>query len=237
MAGGGPNGRVVRADLDHPRSTAGREAIQPAASGFRPPAAADADVDAVRRLYEGREFEEISLRRNAPDDRRPPVGSEADHPAFLPAPRYSPGRASAPPRGPEPSARIAEDPRCRSTTSSSRPARFRCSRSQTANAVWASDRILRLKASDVAVAVAIDGGLLTPVLRDADRKSLSIISNEMKGMAARARNEAEARRISGGTTRRLQPRDDRHRTASAVINPPHAPILAVGAGEERAVVK
>ena len=54
------------------------------------------------------------------------------------------------------------------------------------NAVWAGDRVLRLKPSDVAVAVAIEGGLFTPVLRDADKKSLSALSAEMKDLAARA---------------------------------------------------
>ncbi len=57
-----------------------------------------------------------------------------------------------------------------STTSSSRPVPWRCRRCRTANAVWAGDRMLQLKPSDVAVAVAIEGGLFTPVLRDADRE-------------------------------------------------------------------
>ena len=58
-----------------------------------------------------------------------------------------------------------------------------------ANAVWAGDRMLRLKPSDVAVAVAIEGGLFTPVLRDADKKSLSALSAEMKDLAARAQDQ------------------------------------------------
>ena len=57
-----------------------------------------------------------------------------------------------------------------------------------ANAVWAGDKILKLKSSDVAVAVAIEGGLFTPVLQDADKKSLSTLSSQMKDLAARARN-------------------------------------------------
>ncbi len=72
-----------------------------------------------------------------------------------------------------------------------------------ANAVWAGDRILRFKHSDVGVAVAIDGGLLTPVIRNAEGKSLSAISNEMKDLAARAQGEeAQARRIPGRRRRR-----------------------------------
>ena len=76
-----------------------------------------------------------------------------------------------------------------------------------ANAVWAGDRILRFKHSDVGVAVAIDGGLLTPVIRNAEGKSLSAISNEMKDLAARAqRQEAQARRIPGRRVGDLQSR-------------------------------
>ena len=68
------------------------------------------------------------------------------------------------------------------------------------NAVWAGDRVLRLKPSDVAVAVAIEGGLFTPVLRDADKKSLSALSAEMKDLAARARNRKLApQEYQGGT--------------------------------------
>jgi pyruvate dehydrogenase E2 component (dihydrolipoamide acetyltransferase) len=62
-----------------------------------------------------------------------------------------------------------------------------------ANAVWAGDRVLELKPSDVAVAVAIDGGLFTPVLKDAETKSLSALSAEMKDLAARARTASSPR--------------------------------------------
>jgi len=105
-----------------------------------------------------------------------------------------------------------------------------------ANAVWAQDRILRLQHCDVAVAVAIDGGLITPVIRRAEVKALSAISNEMKDMAARAR----ARRLKpdeyqGGSSTVSNLGMYGVREFSAIINPPQATVLAVGAARRQAV--
>ena len=103
------------------------------------------------------------------------------------------------------------------------------------NAVWAGDRVLRLKPSDVAVAVAIEGGLFTPVLRDADKKSLSALSAEMKDLAARARNRKLApHEYQGGTFALSNLGMMGIENFDAVINPPHASILAVGAGVRQA---
>jgi pyruvate dehydrogenase E2 component (dihydrolipoamide acetyltransferase) len=99
---------------------------------------------------------------------------------------------------------------------------------------WSNDGILQHRSSDVGVAVAVEGGLFTPVIRAAETKSLSIISGEMKGLAERAR------------ARKLQPADYRGGTTAisnlgmygveefaAIINPPQATILALGAAVER----
>ncbi|MGU3537787.1 pyruvate dehydrogenase complex dihydrolipoamide acetyltransferase [Methylobacterium sp. A54F] len=107
-----------------------------------------------------------------------------------------------------------------------------------ANAVWAEDRILRFRHAEVGVAVAIDGGLFTPVIREADRKTLSTISNEMKDFAARARaKKLKPEEYQGGVTSvsNLGMFGIKHFTA--VINPPQSSILAVGAGERRVVVR
>ncbi|MEE7458841.1 pyruvate dehydrogenase complex dihydrolipoamide acetyltransferase [Methylorubrum populi] len=107
-----------------------------------------------------------------------------------------------------------------------------------ANAVWAEDRILRFKHAEVGVAVAIDGGLFTPVIRKADQKTLSAISNEMKDFAGRARaKKLKPEEYQGGVTSvsNLGMFGIKHFTA--VINPPQSTILAVGAGEKRVVVK
>jgi len=106
-----------------------------------------------------------------------------------------------------------------------------------ANAVWAGDRILRLKPSDVAVAVAIEGGLFTPVLRDADQKSLSTLSAEMKDLAARAKTRKLApEEYQGGSFAISNLGMMGIDSFDAVINPPHGAILAVGAGVKKPVV-
>ncbi|MCK0197665.1 pyruvate dehydrogenase complex dihydrolipoamide acetyltransferase [Ancylobacter sp. 6x-1] len=109
-----------------------------------------------------------------------------------------------------------------------------------ANMVWGGDRYLKLKHSDIGVAVAIDGGkgLLTPIIRKAETKTLSAISNETRDLATRARNKKLApNEYQGGSSAisNLGMFGMKHFTA--IINPPHATILAVGTSEQRAVVK
>ncbi|TDR94774.1 pyruvate dehydrogenase complex dihydrolipoamide acetyltransferase [Enterovirga rhinocerotis] len=107
-----------------------------------------------------------------------------------------------------------------------------------ANAVWAEDRIFRFRHSDVGVAVAIEGGLFTPVIRKAEQKTLSVISNEMKDLADRARKRRlKPEEYQGGATAVSNLGMFGIKFFQAVINPPHATILAVGAGEKRMVVK
>ncbi len=106
-----------------------------------------------------------------------------------------------------------------------------------ANVTWTENALLKHKRADVGVAVAIEGGLFTPVIRDADQKSLSQISQEMKDLAAKARKRRLApHEYQGGTTALSNLGMFGIRNFDAVINPPHATILAVGAGEKRPVV-
>ena len=105
-----------------------------------------------------------------------------------------------------------------------------------ANAVWAEDRILRFTHVDIGVAVALDGGLITPVIRQAETKSLSAISNEMKELAARARaKKLKPAEYQGGASAISNLGMYGVREFSAIINPPHATILAVGAARRQAV--
>ena len=107
-----------------------------------------------------------------------------------------------------------------------------------ANAVWAGDRILRFKHSDIGVAVALDGGLITPVLRNAETKSVSAISAEMKDLSARARDKKlKPADYQGGTAAISNLGMYGVREFTAIINPPHATILAVGAARRQAVEK
>ncbi|MDZ4312524.1 MAG: pyruvate dehydrogenase complex dihydrolipoamide acetyltransferase [Cypionkella sp.] len=107
-----------------------------------------------------------------------------------------------------------------------------------ANAVWAGDRVLQFKKSDVAVAVAIEGGLFTPVLKDAEAKSLSALSAEMKDLAKRARDRKLApHEYQGGSFAISNLGMFGIDNFDAIINPPHAAILAVGAGVAKAIIK
>jgi pyruvate dehydrogenase E2 component (dihydrolipoyllysine-residue acetyltransferase) len=105
-----------------------------------------------------------------------------------------------------------------------------------ANAVWAEDRILRFQQSDIGVAVAIEGGLITPVIRQAETKTLSAISNEIKALAARARErKLKPDEYQGGSSTISNLGMYGVREFAAVINPPQATILAVGAARRQAV--
>jgi pyruvate dehydrogenase E2 component (dihydrolipoamide acetyltransferase) len=105
-----------------------------------------------------------------------------------------------------------------------------------ANAVWAEDRILRFRPSDIGVAVAIDGGLITPVLRETETKSVIAISTEMRDLAARARTKRlKPTEIQGGATAISNLGMYGVREFAAIINPPQSTILAVGAGERRPI--
>ncbi len=106
-----------------------------------------------------------------------------------------------------------------------------------ANVTWTEGGTLRHKYSDIGVAVAIEGGLFTPIVRHAELKSLSEISNEMRDLAERARKRRLApHEYQGGSTSISNLGMYGIKSFDAVINPPHATILAVGTGEKRAVV-
>jgi pyruvate dehydrogenase E2 component (dihydrolipoamide acetyltransferase) len=105
-----------------------------------------------------------------------------------------------------------------------------------ANAVWAEDRILRFRRSDIGIAVAVEGGLITPLMRSADTKTLSVISQEMKGLSARARaKKLKPDEYQGGSSAISNLGMYGVREFSAIINPPHSTILAVGAARRQAI--
>ena len=107
-----------------------------------------------------------------------------------------------------------------------------------ANVSWTEAGMLKHKHSDIGVAVAMPGGLITPIIRNAETKSLSAISAEMKDFAARARaRKLKPEEYQGGTTAVSNLGMFGIKDFTAVINPPHATILAVGTSEERAVVR
>jgi pyruvate dehydrogenase E2 component (dihydrolipoamide acetyltransferase) len=107
-----------------------------------------------------------------------------------------------------------------------------------ANASWSDEAILLWDTVDIAVAVALDDGLITPIVKNADRKGLATIANETKDLAARARaGKLKLEEFQGGTFSISNLGMFGVRDFAAVINPPHGGILAVGSGEQRPVVK
>ena len=236
--GSGPNGRIVKADVETARPAAA--APQPAAAkAAAPPAAATPaapDAEAVKKLYADREFEEVKL-----DGMRKTIAARLSE-AKQTIPHFYLRREirldalmafraqlnkELEPRGVKLSVNDFIIKACA----------LALQQVPDCNAVWAGDRVLRLKPSDVAVAVAIEGGLFTPVLRDADQKSLSTLSAEMKDLAARARNRKLApHEYQGGSFAISNLGMMGIENFDAVINPPHASILAVGAGVTKPIV-
>ncbi|HRO10985.1 pyruvate dehydrogenase complex dihydrolipoamide acetyltransferase [Amaricoccus sp.] len=239
IAGTGPNGRIVKADVESARpgaAPAQPAAAKAAAPQAAAPAAAAPDAEAVKKLYADRVFEEVKL-----DGMRKTIAA-----------RLSEAKQTIPHFYLRRDIRLDALMAFRSQLNKELEARgvklsvndfiikacaLALQQVPDCNAVWAGDRVLKMKASDVAVAVAIEGGLFTPVLRDADQKSLSALSAEMKDLAARARNRKLApHEYQGGSFAISNLGMMGVENFDAVINPPHASILAVGAGVTRPIV-
>ena len=248
IQGSGPHGRIVEKDVKSAVAGGGAKRAAPAAA----PAPKAATGDRACQLA-------CRPTRSRPCSRRAPMRKSPSTACARPSPSVSsnPSRrcrisiwrsiANSMPSWPCASrstrarrrTRTASPPTSsRSTTSSSRHWRLHLQRVPAANSVWADDRILRLKHSDVGVAVAIEGGLFTPVIRKAEQKTLTAISAEMKDLAGRARNRRlKPEEYTGGSTAVSNLGMFGIKDFLAVINPPQGTILAVGAGEKRMVVK
>lgn len=232
LHGSGPSGRIVKADVISARPAPPTEATPRAA----PPLAASPDAGAIKKLYADRPFEEVPL-----DGMRRTIAARLTA-AKQTVPHFYMRRDilldpllafrqqindALEPRGVKLSVNDFVIKACA----------IALQQVPDCNAVWAEDRVLRFKASDVAVAVAIEGGLFTPVVRDADTKTLSAISTEMKDLAARARSRRLApHEYQGGSFAISNLGMMGIESFDAVINPPQASILAVGAGVRRPVV-
>ncbi|HPD92545.1 MAG: pyruvate dehydrogenase complex dihydrolipoamide acetyltransferase [Rhodobacter sp.] len=250
IAGSGPHGRIVKADLEGattaPRSaapattaSAGSAPMAPAPTAAAPKAAlaTGADANTVMKMFEGRAFDEVKL-----DGMRKTVAARLTE-AKQTIPHFYLRRSVQLDALMAFRAQLNGQLESRGVKLSVndfiiKACAMALQKVPDANAVWAADRILRLKPSDVAVAVAIDGGLFTPVLKDAHHKSLSALSAEMKDLAARAR----ARKLApheylGGSFAISNLGMYGIENFDAVINPPHGSILAVGAGIKQPVVK
>ncbi|MDR7124931.1 pyruvate dehydrogenase complex dihydrolipoamide acetyltransferase [Pseudotabrizicola sp. 4114] len=243
VQGSGPHGRIVRADVEG--AQAAPKAAAPAPAAAAAPAATPTkaamptgpSTETVLKMYADREFTEVAL-----DGMRRTIAA-----------RLTEAKQTIPHFYLRRDVQLDALMDFRATLNKSLESRGvklsvndfiikACAQALQAvpdcNAVWAGDRILKLKPSDVAVAVAIEGGLFTPVLRDADKKSLSALSAEMKDLAGRAKTKKLApHEYQGGSFAISNLGMMGIDNFDAVINPPHGSILAVGAGVKKPVVK
>ncbi|MFA8442854.1 pyruvate dehydrogenase complex dihydrolipoamide acetyltransferase [Yoonia sp.] len=239
IAGSGPHGRIIKADVEN--ASAAPKAAAPAAKADAPaaasaPMAAGPSTDAVLKTYADRPYEEVKL-----DGMRKTIAARLTE-AKQSVPHFylrrdiqldallkfrSQLNKQLEPRGVKLSVNDFIIKACA----------LALQQVPEANAVWAGDRTLQFEKSDVAVAVAIEGGLFTPVLKDAEMKSLSALSAEMKDLATRARDRKLApHEYAGGSFAISNLGMFGIDNFDAIINPPHAAILAVGAGAKKPIV-
>jgi pyruvate dehydrogenase E2 component (dihydrolipoamide acetyltransferase) len=226
VKGSGPHGRIVAADV---------EGAQPRAAA----APSGASTAQVKALYEGVAYEEVPLDSMRATIARRLVEAKSTIPHFYLTADIEIGRlmamreeanAAAPKKDGEPAFKLSLNDFVIKAWAAA------LQRVPAANAVWAGDRMLRFKSSDIGVAVALEGGLITPVIRNAEAKSLTAISAEMRDLAARARDKKlKPNDYQGGSSAISNLGMYGVREFSAIINPPHATILAVGASRRAPV--
>jgi pyruvate dehydrogenase E2 component (dihydrolipoamide acetyltransferase) len=234
ITGSGPRGRIVKADVENAQSA---PAAQPAAIPTPQTAKApDTNPSQIAKMYEGREFTELPL-----DSMRKTIAARLTE-AKQNIPHFYLRRdihldALLKFRSQLNKQLAARDIKLSVNDFIIKACALALQQVPAANAVWAGDRVLQMKASDVAVAVAIEGGLFTPVLQDADSKSLSALSAQMKDLANRARDRKLApHEYMGGSFAISNLGMMGIENFDAVINPPHGAILAVGAGAKKPIV-
>ena len=235
LTGSGPHGRIVKADVLAAGSAPAKPA--PAAVSAAAPAPAPAvSSDAIAKIYADREFTEIPL-----DGMRKTIAARLTE-AKQTIPHFYLRRDIKIDNLLSFRGQLNKQLEARGVKLSVndfiiKACALALQTVPAANAVWAGDRVLQLTPSDVAVAVAIEGGLFTPVLKDADQKSLSSLSAEMKDLATRARSKKLApHEYQGGSFAISNLGMFGIDNFDAVINPPHGAILAVGAGVKKPVI-
>ena len=238
IAGSGPHGRIVKADVEN-ATAAPKAAAAPAAAKADAPSAtvaAGPSTDAVLKTYADRPFEEVKL-----DGMRKTIAARLTE-AKQSVPHFYLRRDINLDALMKFRAQLNKQLEGRGVKLSLndfiiKACALALQQVPEANAVWAGDRTLKFTKSDVAVAVAIEGGLFTPVLRDAEMKSLSALSSEMKDLATRARDRKLApHEYQGGSFAISNLGMFGIDNFDAIINPPHAAILAVGAGVKKPIV-
>jgi pyruvate dehydrogenase E2 component (dihydrolipoamide acetyltransferase) len=251
VAGSGPNGRIVKSDVEA-AAKAGPTAKAPAASAAAPAPAAAAPAPAkghsdeqIMKLFPEGSYEtiphdgmrKIIAKRLVEAKSTIPhfyltVDCELDALLALRAQLNAAAPTQKTDAGDRPAYKLSVNDMVIKALAMALKA------VPAANVSWTESVMLKHKHADVGVAVSIEGGLITPIIRRAEEKTLSTISNEMKDLAKRARDrKLKPEEFQGGTSAVSNLGMFGVKDFSAVINPPHATILAVGAGEPRAVVK
>src|SRR5262249_1144622 len=242
VQGSGPHGRVVARDIEAARSGAALKAPAGApAATARPTVEAPSD-DRIRALFEPASYEVVPHDNMRKIIARRLTESKQTIPHFyltldctidvLLAAREEINAAAPKGKDGKPAYKLSVNDFVIKALA------LALQKVPDANVTWTEGAMLRHKHSDVGVAVAIPGGLITPVVRKAEQKPLSVISNEMKDLAGRARaRRLKPEEYQGGSTAVSNLGMFGIKDFAAVINPPHATILAVGAGEQRPVVR
>jgi pyruvate dehydrogenase E2 component (dihydrolipoamide acetyltransferase) len=236
IRGSGPHGRIIARDVEAARSGQG---VTPAAAPFALPVPSD---DKIRALFEPGSYDVIPHDNVRKIIARRLVEAKLTIPHFYLTLDCNIGKLLAAREEINASAPRDKDDKPAYKLSVNdfviKALALALQRIPDANVTWTESGMLKHHHSDIGVAVAIQGGLITPVVRHADAKSLSTISSEMKDFAARARaRKLKPEEYQGGSSAVSNLGMYGVKDFAAVINPPHATILAVGAGEERAIVK
>jgi pyruvate dehydrogenase E2 component (dihydrolipoamide acetyltransferase) len=242
VQGSGPHGRIIARDVDQAKSGKGLRApsgAPAAAAGLIAPAMSDAQI---RSLYEEGSYELIphdGMRRTIAQRL---TASVQTIPHFYETMDCDIGRLMAAREEINAAAPKNKDGKPAYKLSVNdfviKALALALQRIPNANVSWTEAGLLKHKHSDIGVAVALPGGLITPIVRNAETKSLSAISNEMRDLAGRARDrKLKPHEYQGGTSSVSNLGMYGIKDFTAVINPPQSTILAVGTGEERAVVR
>jgi pyruvate dehydrogenase E2 component (dihydrolipoamide acetyltransferase) len=242
IQGSGPHGRIIARDVEAAKSGKGLAPSAAAAAAGAPPAIQPPSDDKIKALFEPGSYEVIPHDNIRKVIARRLVEAKQTIPHFYLTLDCNIGRllsareeinAAAPKdKDGKPSYKVSVNDFVIKALA------LALQRVPDANVTWTESGMLKHKHSDIGVAVSIPGGLITPIVRKAEAKSLSAISNEMKDYAARARaRKLKPEEYQGGTSAVSNLGMYGVKDFAAVINPPHATILAVGAGEERPIVK
>jgi pyruvate dehydrogenase E2 component (dihydrolipoamide acetyltransferase) len=242
VEGSGPHGRVVARDVEATKSGRGIAAPAMAAAGAVAPTVQPPTDEKIRALFEPGSYDAVPHDNIRKVIARRLVEAKLTIPHFYLTLECNIGKLVAAREEINAAAPKDKDGKAAYKISVNdfviKALALALQRVPDANVTWTEGALLRHKHSDIGVAVSIPGGLITPVVRQAEQKSLSIISNEMKDFAARARARKLApHEYQGGTSAVSNLGMYGIKEFYAIINPPHATILSVGAGEERAIVR